>query len=145
MTTTRTANTPAPSFKFFEGNASESRTKAQVTVRRGGLMVITQAAAELLGDGATHVQLAYDAETRAIGIRSSAPDASGCYTLRTQAKSPSRLVGGGRFFKHHGLETDKATTFDAVDFGNGIMGFVLPAETTIETPAEKPARKSKAA
>ena len=140
MTTTRTANTPAPSFKFFEGNASESRTKAQVTVRRGGLMVITQAAVDLLSENPTHVQLAYDAETRAIGIRSCAPDASGCYTLRTQAKSPSRLVGGGRFFKHHDLDTEQATTFDAVDFGNGIMGFVLPATT-----AEKPARKSKAA
>ena len=109
MTTTRTdANTPAPSFKFFEGNASESRTKAQVTVRRGGLMVITQAAVDLLGENPTHVQLAYDAETRAIGIRSCAPEASGCYTLRTQAKSPSRLVGGGRFFKHHGLKTEQS-------------------------------------
>ena len=145
MTTTRTANTPAPSFKFFEGNASESRTKAQITVRRGGLMVITQAAVDLLSENPTHVQLAYDVETRAIGIRSCAPDASGCYTLRTQAKSPSRLVGGGRFFKHHDLDTDKATTFDAVDFGNGIMGFVLPAAATADTPAEKPARKSKAA
>ena len=105
----------AADFEFFQGHATESRTKAQITVRRGGLMVITQAAVEMLGDEVEHVQLAYSEKTGSVGIRSTTDDASGGNLLRTQKKSPSRLVGGKRFFQHHGLDIDKARTYDAED------------------------------
>ena len=139
--------TTTPTFEFFEGNLSESSAKPQVTVRKGGLMVVTRAAVDMLGDEVSHVQLAFDAKRRAVGIRAATDEAAGAYRLRTQQKSPARLVGGKRFFKHHGLDTDKAATYEVQDFGNGIIGFVLEAESveaeTTEDTVSQPTRRRK--
>lgn len=35
------------------------------------------------------------------------------------------MIGGKRFFKHHGHGADTAKTYEAKDFGNGIVGFHL--------------------
>ncbi|MEM8931693.1 MAG: hypothetical protein AAGE94_11000, partial [Acidobacteriota bacterium] len=135
-------NTAVADFDFFEGTATESTSRARITVRRGGLMVITKAAVDLLGDEVEHVQLAYSAKTGSVGIRATTEDASGGYLLRTQTKSPSRLVGGKRFFQHHGLDIDKARTYDAEDFGHGIVGFRLNGSAD-DADEAKPARKSR--
>ena len=144
MTKTAAAN-QVDDFEFFQGGASESRTRPRITIRRGGLMVITKAAADMLGDDVTHIQLACNPKTGAIGLRACEPDVGGCYRLRQQGHSPSRLIGGKRFFRHHQLEIDKARTFDAEDFGRGIVGFCF--EQTAPTPEQKPKttgrRKSK--
>ena len=50
MTTTPASAAPETGFEFFQGNATESRTRPQITVRRGGLMVLTRAAVDLLGE-----------------------------------------------------------------------------------------------
>lgn len=55
MTTTATSTTTAAAsntdgFEFFQGHISQSSSKPQITVRRGGLMVFTVAAVEMLGD-----------------------------------------------------------------------------------------------
>ena len=155
MTTSNTTDTQtaAPDFEFFQGKLTESRTLPQITVRRGGLIVLTRAAVDMLGEGTTHVQLAYNGKSGAVGVRASAQDAPGCYRLRTQGKSPAKIVAGKRFFGHHGLAVDKARTFAAEEFGNGIVGFRLPTEEPKEQPepagaeATKPTarRKAKAA
>ena len=134
MTKTAAAD-QADDFEFFQGGASESRARPRITIRRGGLMVITKAAADMLGDDATHIQLAYNPKTGAIGLRACEPDVGGCYRLRQQGHSPSRLIGGKRFFRHHQLKIDKARTFDAEDFGRGIVGFRL--EQAAPTPEQK--------
>ena len=143
-----TENAAAPSFEFFEGNLSVSSSRPQITVRRGGLMVLTQAAVAMLGDGVSHVQLAYDASTGIVGIRSCNEDTAGRYTLRSQKKSPSRLVGGKRFFQHHGLEIAEAKTYAAEDFGDGIVGLRLQADQseseTDPAEAKTPAGREKA-
>ena len=69
--------TTTPTFEFFEGNLSESSAKPQVTVRKGGLMVVTRAAVDMLGDEVSHVQLAFDAKRRAVGIRAATDEAAG--------------------------------------------------------------------
>ena len=148
---TTTATTP--NFEFFQGTLSESSTRPQITVRRGGLMVISRAAADLLGDSVTHVQLAFDAKTGTVGIRAASEDTTGAYRLRTQPKGPSRLVSGKRFFQHHGLAVDKAQTFAAETYGKDIVGFRLKddapepaAEPSKSAPAKKAAsRKTKTA
>ena len=158
--TTAKTNTTAitPSFEFFQGAASESASKPRITVRRGGLMVITKAAADMLGEGVDHIQLAYDRNTGAVGMRAVEKGTSGCYRLRSQRKSASRIVGGKRFFSYHEIDTAQATTYEAQDFGDGIIGFVITADaetdadapvdistkTTTKTTAAK-GRKSKAA
>ena len=130
MTTTQNTNTAAastPNFQFFEGTLSENNSTPRITVRRGGLIVITRAAVDMMGSDVAHVQLAYDAKTGAVGIRAVAEDTAGSYRLRTQPKSPSRLVSGKRFFQHHGLTIRDAKSYTAQDFGNGIVGFNLDA------------------
>lgn len=134
-TPTKTDATPAiPAFEFFQGNLSESCSRPQITIRRGGLMVLTRAAAEMLGEGIKKVQLAFDRNTGTVGIRAADDDAPGGYLLRTQGKSPNRLVGGKRFFKYNGIQAEKAATFDAISYGEGLIGFKVT-----EGKTEKPA------
>jgi hypothetical protein len=133
-------------FEFFEGARTESKTP-QVTVRRSGQMVLTSAAVALLGDDATHVQFGYDAGTAAVAIRAAGEGAKGRYRLRRQTYGSS-LADGRRFFAHHGLKVEKARTFHAESFGDGIVGFQIaetaPAVET-EPEAEAEAAKPKAA
>lgn len=134
--TTSTASTAptATDFEFFEGNLSVSAARPQITIRKGGVIVISRAVAVMLGDKLSHVQLAYNPKTRAIGLRGTGADTPGAYQLRPQSKGPGRMIGGKRFFKHHGLDADQARTYEATDFGNGIVGFVL-APAAIPEPA----------
>ena len=113
------------SFDFYEGPTTDSTSHPRITVRRGGLMVLTQAAVEMLGEGVERVQIGFNPETRAIGLRAADNGARGSYRLREQRNSVSRLVDGKRVFAHHGLTMEKARTFDAQDFGDGLIGFVL--------------------
>jgi hypothetical protein len=124
-------------FQFFEGSNTESTDVARITVRRGGILVLTQKAVELLGEGVTHVKIGFDAKSRAIGLKSTEPGARGCYRLRQQGKSLSRLVDGKRVFAHHGLQADKAHSFDAQEFGGGVVGFAFPEPAAA---AEAPVR-----
>ena len=145
-TETTAAATTTPSFEFFQGAVSTSLSTPRITVRRGGLMVISKAAVDLLGEDVDYVQLAYDRNTKAVGIRVADKSTRGCYRLRTQRKSPSHLVGGKRFFSYHEVDTAKATTYDVQDFGNGIIGFVMTdADSEAETTdSSKPAAKTTA-
>ena len=113
------------SFDFYKGPATDSSSHPRITVRRGGLMVLSQAAVDMLGEGVERVQIGYDTETRAIGLRGVDHGTRGSYRLREQRNSVSRLVDGKRVFAHHGLTVDKARTFDAQKFGDGVVGFVL--------------------
>ncbi|MCH9647777.1 MAG: hypothetical protein K0U98_06030 [Deltaproteobacteria bacterium] len=135
-------------FEFFEGPTTESTDVPRITIRRGGLMVLTRAAVEMLGEGVGQVQIGYNPETRAIGLRAADNGARGSYRLREQRNSVSRLVDGKRFFAHHGLTVEKARSFGAQDFGDGVVGFVLEEERDGDgsdpAPAKAPAKaKSK--
>ena len=134
MSTTTTTKTHH--FEFFQGTSTESRTRPQITVRKGGLLVLTEAAARMLGARATHVQLAYDAENHAVGLRSALEETPGSYRLRQQPKGPGRLVGGKRFFEHVGIQMESSRSYLAVDFGDGIIGFRLPGATAEEGTAK---------
>ena len=143
--------TTTPShFDFFEG-ATSQHTEPQITVRRGGLMVLTQGAVDMLGDDVTHIQFGFDEATKAVALRAAPADAKGRYRLRHQKNGSTRLVDGKRFIQHNGLRFDKATRFDVESFGDGLIGFKLdlePAEkkTAEDKPAEKkPAPAKKAA
>lgn len=132
-TTPKNDTNPAiPAFEFFQGNLSESSSSPNITVRRGGLMI---AAAELLGENAQKVQLAYDRSTRTVGIRAATDDTQGAYQLRQQGKSPNRLVGGKRFFKYNEIPTQKAATFEVIEFSKGLIGFKIDGGTTEKTVA----------
>ena len=124
-------------FEFFEGNTSEGTTP-KITTRRGGALVLSRGTVEMLGDDVEFVQLAYNAAKGIVGLRAATEDAKGRYRLREQKNSESRLVTGKRFFAHNGLAIDKAQTFDAQEYDNGIIGFQL-----IEEPAEAEAAAKK--
>ena len=84
--TTLTTATTAD-FEFFEGTRSVSAARPQITIRRGGVIVISRAVAVMLGDKLSHVQLAYNPKTGAVGLRAAAPEAPGAYQLRPQSTS----------------------------------------------------------
>jgi len=114
-------------FNFYEGSTSAHSKEPRITVRRGGLMVLTPATVDLLGDSVTHVQLGFNPKTKAVAIRHAADDAKGRYRIRRQKNSPMLIVGGKKFFAHHDLPVNKAATFDAEQIGDGLVGFSLAA------------------
>jgi len=126
-------------FDFYEGSTSEDTTTPKVTVRKSGHMVLTPAALELMGEEVTQVQIGFNAETRAVGIRPAEDGAKGKYRLRPQNGSAKRLVDGKRFFAHVGVPIEKAASFDVEDFGDGIIGFYLPE---VQEPSESAAPAS---
>ena len=139
-------------FNFYEGTATEN-TAPEITVRKGGQLVLTSGAVDMLGDDVEFVQLGYNAKTGVVGIRAATEDAKGRYRLRAQKNSENRLLTGRRFFAHNGLTIEQAKTHDAEEYDGGIVGFKLteePAETEPKaetTPAKKAGgrRKVKAA
>ena len=122
-------------FQFFEGTTTESATAARITVRKGGILVLTRAAIAMLGDEVAAVQVGYNPETRAVALRSAEAGAKGAYRLRDQRNSVSKLVDGKRVFKHHGLTADASTSYAAEDFGDGLVGFTLPEAAVVDPPA----------
>ena len=132
-------------FDFFEGSRTETQTP-QVTVRRSGQMVLTPPAVAMLGDDVTHVQLGYDADTGAVGLRAAPNGSKGRYRLRAQSNGGS-LVDGRRFLSHHGLKVEKAQRFPAESFGDGLVGFRFPeaqGEAQTQATQGKTARTGKA-
>ena len=125
-------------FQFYEGTTSDSATTPKITVRKGGVLILTKAAVDMLGEDVTHVQIGYNEKTRAVGIRRATEDARGRYRLRSQRNSPSRLIDGKRLFMHHGLIAEKARAFNVEKFGDdGIIGFTLTAEPEAAEAAPK--------
>jgi len=125
-------------FQFFEGSRSESTAPA-IRLRRTGQMVFNRAALELLGEGVTHVQVGFNAASRAVGIRPAPEGARGRYRLRKQGRS-GRLVDSRRFFAHLEVEIPKALSFAVESFGEGLVGFTLPAaeKAAVEAPEAIP-------
>lgn len=115
-------------FEFFHGTASEGMTTPRITIRRGGLMVLTQKAVEMMGDKVEYVLLAFDPANRVVGVQACEEGTPGCYLLRHQPKGTHRTIGGKRFFKHYGVPVDRAESFDAEEFGDGIIGFRLEGD-----------------
>ncbi len=124
-------------FQFYEGNATDSAEHARITVRKGGILVLTQATLDMLGADASHVQVGFNPETRQVALRSTSEGSKGAYRLRAQRNSPSRLVDGKRVFKLHGLEAKSSTSYDTEDFGDGLIGFRLPETTAGDEPQPK--------
>jgi hypothetical protein len=123
-------------FQFFEGSASINSTTPQVTVRKSGQVVLTQAAVELLGEGVEQVQVAYNAKTGAVGIRPVENGGRGALRLRKQPNGRSRLLDAKRFLVHHGLAVGAVRRLPVEDFGGGIIGFVVNGEQSAEQPVE---------
>ncbi len=122
---TTTTSTGSDDFIFFEGAVSAKAARPRITVRRGGLMILTAAAAAMLGEKVEAVQLAFNRETGAVAIRAASAGSVGAYRLRHQMKGNGRQITGKRFFEHFGLDASTSRTFEAIDFGDGLIGFQL--------------------
>jgi hypothetical protein len=127
----------ANGFSFYEGTTTEN-TSPRITVRKGGQLVLTRGAVDMLGEGVGHVQVGFNAKTKVVGIRAAGEDAKGRYRLRPQGSNGLHLVTGKRFFTHYGLDVSKARTFEAEKIEDGLIGFSLAGDGT-EDNAEKSA------
>ncbi len=108
-------------------------------------MVLTQAAALMLGDGATQVRIGFNPKAGAIGLKSAVKGPRGSYRLRERRNSVSRLVDGKRVFAHHGLIVDKARSFDAQDFGDEWSGSCWRTPRSRHRPRLLPRRRPRPA
>lgn len=124
-------------FVFLTGTESRSNSP-KITIRKGGMIVLNDRAVEKLGENVTHVQIGYNAESNAIGIRPTTADAAGRYRLRSQQKGSSRIINGKRLFAHHGLTAQTSQTFDVEEFSDGILGVVLSTARKPETEGPTP-------
>ena len=130
-------------FHFFDGSRTDSTTPS-IRLRPTGQMVLNSAALELLGDGTTHVQVGFNADTQTVALRSAPEGARGRYRLRKQGRS-GRLVDSRRFFAHLELEIPKARSFEVESFGNDLVGFHLTEASEAVPADDKPAPAKKAA
>lgn len=128
-------------FEFFDGAYTRSTTPT-ITIRKGGVLVLNGPAVDKLGDDVTHVEIGYDADKHAIGLRKAAENAPGRYLLRKQSKGDSRIINGKRMFTHHGLNAEKARTFDLEEYGKGLFGVTLADEHRAEAPSKAKAKKA---
>jgi hypothetical protein len=137
MTSTPPTTTSASTdFVFFEGAISENAARARITVRRGGLLILTAGAVAMLGEEVDTVQLAFSPTSGAVGIRAADSGIPGSYRLRPQINGTGRQVSGKRFFEHHGLDADQARTFEAINFGEGLIGFRFEVPAAVESAPE---------
>ena len=147
-----TATTQAPNkeqdmsdFVFFDSSQTSKSMTPKITVRRGGALVINHKAAEMFGKDVTHVQICYSVKTKAVGLRAAKPDTEGAFRMQKHKNiNNGFLVNAAKMFKYHGLEIERATSFDVEDFGDGIYGVTLPGgpEHEEESATEaKPKRK----
>ena len=137
-TTTASTITPATAdFIFFEGTASVNAVRPRITVRRGGLLILTAAAVAMLGEKVDAVQLAFNRETGAVAIRAASSGTAGAYRLRRQLKGTGRQITGKRFFAHFGLDVSTSQTFEAISFGEGLIGFRFEVRAAGEAPPSK--------
>ena len=113
-------------FVFFDSSKASKSMSPKITVRRGGALVINEKATAMFGDGVTHVQICYSGKTRAVGLRAAEPEDPGTFRMQQHKNIKGCLVNAGPMFKHHGLEIERATSFDVEDFGDGIYGLTLP-------------------
>lgn len=123
-------------FEFFEGSTTINSTTPQVTVRKSGQVVLTQAAVDLLGEGVEQVQVGYNAKTGAVGIRPAQDSGRGALKLREQPNGRSRLVDTKRFFAHHGLAVDQVRRLPVEEFSDGIIAFVVDSGKGSAEPAK---------
>jgi hypothetical protein len=127
----------ADGFQFFAG-ARGTPGEPRITLRRTGQLILTPPAVALLGEGVTHVQVGFHPETRAVGLKAAGVGARGRYRLRAAGKTGNRLVDGRPFFAHLGVVLEQARAFPVEVYGQGIVGFRLPAaggEAGTEAPA----------
>ena len=133
-------------FVFFEGGLQTSPDTPNVTVRKGGLLVLTNAAIQMLGDDVTYVMIGYNVETGQIGIQRSSQGQKGSYFLREQKNSSSRLVDGRSMFSHHELSVEQSVRLTPEKISDGLIAVTLPGRAKVEpTPVKTPAKSRKAA
>lgn len=135
-TTTPTPAMASADFVFFEGAISVSAARSRITVRRGGLLILTAGAVAMLGEEVDTVQLAFNPKSGAVGIRAADSGIPGSYRLRPQTNGTGRQVGGKRFFEHFGLDASPSRTFEAMSFGDGLIGFRFEVPAVVESAPE---------
>ncbi len=99
-----------PQFEVFKGRDSRAGTEPLVTMQRGGIYSLNQAAHEALGRP-EFVELLFDRNDRVMGFRNVPRGVTHAYKVRGQANSSSFLVTGRAFNQYFGITVDKARRY----------------------------------
>lgn len=110
----------ARKFEIFTGRNKPASSKTmRVSLNKRGAISFNHAAFVALGEPKA-VELLYDKETNAIGMRASKEDVRHAYPVRAQGKSKSYIIGAVAFTQHYDVKPENTITFDPL-IEDGIM------------------------
>lgn len=116
-------------FQKFSRKTAGKSTEPFVTIQRRGTFSMNVAAAKLLSGGKAFdrlpVELFYDPEEKAVGLRHSTDNGPDVYYMRKQPSSESYLLSGQAFTMHFGIDTAISRRYRVTMTDDGIMTFRL--------------------
>ena len=101
-------------FEVFDKRAATAVKTPMVTVQKGGMFSLNQAAYKAAGEPEA-VELLYDPENRMVGFRPTDPTRPRAFFVRPQGKnSATYTVAGRAFTQHYEIDTSKALRYAAI-------------------------------
>ncbi len=109
-------------FEVFRGKAKKLRTAApMIGLQTKGLIVLNPSAHAILG-APEAVELLYDRDARAIGIRAGDGARAHTYALRTAKGGVSKMISGAAFMRHYGISVETLVHIPAELDGDILIG-----------------------
>jgi hypothetical protein len=110
----------ARNFEVFTGrNKPASNKTMRVSLNKRGAISFNHAAFVGMGEPKA-VELLYDKETKAIGVRASTEEARHAYPVRSQGNSKSYLIGAVAFTQYYDIKPESTIAFDPL-VEDGVM------------------------
>ena len=121
-------------FEVYERKSRPAVTDPIIGIQSAGSFSFNAAAFDLIrrhrpDDDELWVEVLFDGDEKIIGFRAVEPKRINSYPVRKQPASNSYLSTGKGFLRFHGVVLGKPRQYDATEFPDGIVGFVLGKES----------------
>ena len=112
------------------GRQRADNTSPRISILASGNFSLNPAACDLLRadrleDVELWVEVLFDVDKNAIGFRAVEPKSANSYPLRSQTTTSIRMLTGKGFLDRNGVSFGAPRYYDVVEFGEGVVGFVL--------------------
>lgn len=119
-------------FEAYQRRSRPPTGEAVMAIQKRGTISLNGVAFGMLkgeradgGKGHLYVELLFDPEKRAIGLRAVQPNAPNSYPVRQMAKSQTYLMTARGFLRYYGVPVGKHRQYTAAELAPGIVGFTL--------------------
>ena len=99
-------------FEVFRGRHMVRTVQPMITIQKGGSIVLNEAAYTALGQPHS-VELLYDREQAAIGVRAASPSVLHSYSVQRQKGSNSYHVTGRSFTSYYEIDVSEPHRYQA--------------------------------